>query len=145
MEVRESGVQGKEFLSPSLPFKPELTAFLPPGRSMGLLDQIIATSCGHNLNVLHTVEHREFPQGRPVAPQLIGMNDLWHVVFPEQADEERFGSPGVAVLLEEHVEDNALLVDRPPQPMLDPTHRNAHFVQVPAGTPASPPAGAVPR
>ncbi|GGR74394.1 hypothetical protein GCM10008959_39570 [Deinococcus seoulensis] len=81
VKIRESSVEVEEFLRPFSPFKAELTAFLLPCRSMRLLDQSVAAGCSHDLNVLHGVEHVEFPQGRPVAPQLVGVNDVWDVVL----------------------------------------------------------------
>jgi len=56
-------MQGEEFLCSSWFFKAQLTPFLLPGRAMGLLNQIAAARRGEDLDVLHSVEHRKFPNG----------------------------------------------------------------------------------
>ena len=125
----------EEFQRPSSPFKAELTAFLLPCRSMRWLDQSGAAGCSHDLNVLHGVEHVEFPQGRPVAPQLVGVNDVWDVVLAEQVDEKGLGRLGIAVFLEEDVQHLPRFIDGPPQPVLDSTDLDAPLVQMPPRTP----------
>jgi hypothetical protein len=73
--------------------------FLPPCRSVGLLDYVVAAGCRNHLNVLHRVEHGKPAQGRTITPELIGVNDLRHVVFPQQPVEERPGGLGIPVFL----------------------------------------------
>lgn len=92
---------------------------------MGLLDQVVTTGSRDDLNVLHGVEHGEFPKRCTVAPELVGVNDLRHVVFPQQSLEERSGSLGVAVFLKENVQHSPAFIDRPPQPVFDPAHIHA--------------------
>ncbi|BDP43272.1 hypothetical protein DAETH_32410 (plasmid) [Deinococcus aetherius] len=136
VKIRESSVEVEEFLSPPSPLKAELTAFLLPCPAMRLLDQIVAAGRGHDPDVLHSVEHGEFPQGRPVTPQLVGVNDLWDVVLAQQADEKGPRRPGISVFLEEDVQHVPTFVDRPPQPVMDSADLAAHLVQMPPGTPA---------
>jgi hypothetical protein len=66
---------------------------------MGLLDQVVATGSRDDLNVLHAVEHGEFPQGCPIAPELVGVNDLRYVIFLQQSAEKRSGGLSIPVLL----------------------------------------------
>ena len=63
------------------------------------------------------------------------MNGLWEVVFTQQSGEKRFSGLSIAVFLQEDVKHGTLFIDRPPQPVVDPTHDNMHFIQMPPGTP----------
>ena len=75
----------------------------------------------------------DFPDGRPVAPQLIGVHDFWNVVFPQQPDEEGFRSLGVVVALKEDALHQAVLVYCPLQPMPDAVHARTDLIGVPGG------------
>ena len=75
-------MQGKEFLRSPSSFEAELSAFLLACRSMRLLHKVMTVGGGHDLDVLHMVEHRESPYRSPVAPEFIGLNDLWNVICP---------------------------------------------------------------
>ncbi len=79
---------------------------------MGLLNQVVTTGRGHNLDVLHAVEHGKSPNRRTVAPEFIGMNDFWDLVLTEQPGEEGAGRLRVPVRLEQEVEHGAVLVYR---------------------------------
>ena len=107
-------MQGEEFLrSPSL-FEAELSAFLLACRSMRLLHKVVAAGGGNDLDVLHTVEHSEFPYRSSAAPELIGLNDLWNIIFPQEVREKGCGCSSVAVFLQENVEHVSELVYSPP-------------------------------
>ena len=136
MEVRDSGVQGEEFLCSFPALEAQLASFLLPGGSMRLLHQIVTAGGGDDLNVLHGVEHGNLTQRRPIAPQLVGMDHLRHVVFPQEADKKGLGRLGVSVFLKQNVQHVPVFVDRSPQPLLDPTDLDAHLVQMPSRTPA---------
>ncbi|BDP43611.1 hypothetical protein DAETH_35800 (plasmid) [Deinococcus aetherius] len=112
-----------------------LLTFLPSCRAVGLFDQIVTASGRHDLDVLHRVEHGKLTQGCPIAPQLVGMDNLRHVVFPQQSLEERSGGLGVAVFLKENFQHGSVFVHGPPQPLFDTPHVHAHLVKVPPGTP----------
>ncbi len=75
-----------------------------------MLDQIIAAGGRDDLNVLHPVEHGKFPKCRTVTPQLVGVNDLWNVVFPQQPLEERTGRLGIPVFLKEDVQHGSVFI-----------------------------------
>lgn len=81
---------------------------------MRLLNKVVTPGGGDHLTVLYTVEHGSFPECRSVTPELIGVNDLWYVVFTQQADEKGLGHLSVTVLLKENVQHRSLLVNRPP-------------------------------
>ena len=51
----------------------------------------------------------ELPDRRPVAPELIGVNELWDVVFTQQPGQESLRSLSIAVTLEEDVEHETVL------------------------------------
>ena len=135
MEVRDSGVQGEEFLCSFPALEAQLASFLLPGGSMRLLHQIVTAGGGNDLNVLHVVEHGNLTQRRPIAPQLVGMDHLRHVVFPQEADKKGLGRLGVSVFLKQNVQHVPVFVDRSPQPMLDPADLDADLVQMPSRTP----------
>jgi hypothetical protein len=101
---------------------------------VGLFDQIVAASGRHDLDVLHGVEHGKFSESCPIAPELVGMDHLRHVVFPQQSLEERSGGLGVAVFLEEDVQHGPVFVDGAPQPLFDTAYIDGHFIKVPSGT-----------
>jgi len=63
LKVRNAGMQGQEFLRSAGIFESDLASFLLPGRAMGLLNQIVAARRRDDLEVLHSVEHRKFPNG----------------------------------------------------------------------------------
>jgi len=48
---------------------------------MGLLDQIVAARRRKDLDVLHSVEYRKFPNGRSITPELVCVDHVWHVVI----------------------------------------------------------------
>lgn len=128
MELRDSGVKGEKFLSSPPSLETESAAFLLPGRSMRVLDQIVATGCGDHLSVVHVVEHGKLPEGCPIAPEFVSVDQLWDVVFPKQADEKGLGGLGVAMFLKQEVQDRPELIHSPPEPMPDPTDLDAHLV-----------------
>lgn len=100
-----------------------------------MLHQIVAAGGGNDLNVLHAVEHRKLAQRRPVAPQLVSMDHLRHVVFPQEADKKGLGRLGVSLFLKQDVQHVPVFVDRSPQPVLDPADLDADLVQMPPRTP----------
>ena len=56
---------------------------------------------------------------RAIGTQLVGDDPLRQAsLFLHQADQEALGRLGVAALLDDFIENIAVLVDRPPQPVL---------------------------
>ena len=53
---------------------------------------------------------RDLPDRSAVTPQLIGVNDLWEIVFTQQPGQESLRSLSIAVTLEEDVEHETVLV-----------------------------------
>ena len=81
MKVFDPGLQAQEFLSAFSSFKALLTSLLTPCRTVGLFNQIVAACRGNDLLVVDALQTREFPNCGSVTPQLIGINDLWDIVF----------------------------------------------------------------
>ena len=91
----------------------------------------------------------ELPDRRPVAPELIGVNDFWDVVFTQQSGQEGLRGLGVAVALQQNFEHEAVLVHRSPavkrararcsdqdEPVSDAIDARTHLVQMSPGTPS---------
>jgi len=85
--------------------------------------------------MINVGQTRELPNRGSIALKLIGINDLWDVIFTQQVGQEGLRSLRVSVLLKENIEHEPMLVNRPPQPMPDAVHACAGLVQKPAGTP----------
>lgn len=103
---------------------------------MRLLYEVIATSRGHDLNVLHAVEHGKRAKGCPVAPELVGVHRERNTMLSHQPAEEGLGRLCVTVALKEDVQHSAMLVYGPPQPVGDASDIHMHFVEMPPGTPS---------
>ena len=89
------------------------------------------------------------PNRGPIASQLIGVNDLWDIVFTQDPAQERLRGFGIAVTLEQDVEHEAVLdillssgqaprgaVVAKTESVADAIDARTYLVQVPAGTPA---------
>ena len=153
-------MQGQEFLRSLSSFESQLTSLIPaltarpeaaldaarllPCGSMRLLDQVVAPGRGHDLAVLHGVEHGTCPNGGAIAPELVSVNGLRYVVFPEQADEKGPGRSGVAMFLKQDVQHSSIVIHRPPKPMLLSTDLDVDLVQIPSGTPTGFPMAKLP-
>ena len=114
MVVFHAGVQAQEFLRAFLPSEPLLTSFLTSCETVRLFDQIVAAGCGDHLLVVDVGQAWYLSDCGTVAPQLIGVDDLWNVIFIQKPSQEGLRSLGVAVALKKDVEHEAVLVDRSP-------------------------------
>ena len=114
VEVGDSGVQVQKFLRAFPPLESLLLSFLTPCRTVGLFNQVITARRGDHLLVVDVDQTGELPDRRPIAPELIGVNDLWDVIFTQQSDQERLRGHGVAVALQQNFEHEAVLVHRSP-------------------------------
>ena len=83
------------------------------------------------------VDHtRDFPDGRPVTPKLIGVNDLWEVMLTQEPSQEGLRGFSVSVSLEENIEHEPVLVHCSPEPVADAIDARTDLVHMPPGTPA---------
>ena len=84
-----------------------------------------------------------------VTPELVGMDDLWDIVFSQQPGQEGLRRFGVPMPLKEDVEHETVLVHRPPavkraqarcsdqdKPVSNAIHGRTHLVEMPSGTPS---------
>ena len=136
MEVGDPGVEAQEFLSAFPPPEALLTPLLSPCGAVFLLNNVIAAGATDHLLVVDVRQTRDLPDRGPVAAKLVGMDDLWDIVFPQQSGQEGLRSFSVSVPLKENIEHEAVLVDRPPQPMPEAIDARTDLVQMPAGTPS---------
>ena len=70
-----------------------------------------------------------------VTPELVGMDDLWDIVFSQQPGQEGLRRFGVPMPLKEDVEHETVLVHGPPKPVSNAVDARTHLVEMPSGTP----------
>ncbi|MBB5364627.1 hypothetical protein HNQ08_003740 [Deinococcus humi] len=145
VKIRDMGMQIQEFLSTCPPFEPVPSPFVSPSGSVLLHGGVVAPVRGDDLLVIDAFQAREFSNGKPVAPQPIGADDFWDVVFTQPSGQEGRRSFGIAMSLKKNIEHEAILVHRPPEPVSDAIDGSANFIQAPPRTLASPLGGAVLR
>jgi len=63
LKIRNAGLQGQEFLPLAGILETKLAPFLLLGELRGLFHQIVTAGSRDDLDVLHGVEHRKFPNG----------------------------------------------------------------------------------
>lgn len=78
-----------------------LSTLLTSCRAMRMPNQFGAASDRHDLDVLDTMDHGNFPKCRTITPEFVGMQDLRHFVSSQKSLKERSGGLSVAVVLEE--------------------------------------------
>jgi len=93
-------MQGQEFLCSLLILKANLASFLLPCRAMGLFNQIVTARRADDLDVLHAVEHRKFPNGRSITPELVSVDHVWHVIIHQQSSEKSLCRLGIPPILQ---------------------------------------------
>ena len=135
MEVLDPGMQVKELLRSLLSLESLLLPLLTPCRTVELFDNIVTPSRGNHLLMADVDQARDFPDGRPVTPKLIGVNDPWDVMFTQQLGQEGLRRFRITVARKENIEHEAVLVDRSPEPVSDTIDACTHLVQMPPGTP----------
>jgi hypothetical protein len=101
---------------------------------MFLLNNVVTAGHRDHLLVIYVDQARDLPDGCPVAAELIGMDDLWDIVFSQQPGQEGLRGFGIPTPLEENIEHETVLVHGPPQPMPDAINARTHCVEMPPGT-----------
>ena len=99
VEVLDPGVQAQKFLSTFPPSEALLLSLLTPCGTMRLFNQIVAARRGNHLLVIGVDQARKLSDRRPVAPQLIRVNDLRDIVFDQEASQKCLRGFRVAVTL----------------------------------------------
>ena len=135
VEVLKTGMQAEKFLRAFSPLESLLLSLLTPCGTVGLLDQVVTSGCRDHLLVVNMIERRKFPDRGSIGPKLIGVNDLWNVIFTQESDQEGPRSVGISVPLKENIDHKAMLVYSPPEPVTNAIDTGAHFIEVPPGTP----------
>jgi len=102
---------------------------------MFLQGHVVVPGRGNHLLVVDVSQARDFPDRSSVTPQLIGVNDLWNIVFTQEASQEGLRRFCVTVPLKEDTLHEAVLVDGSPEPVTDAIDARTDLVQKPAGTP----------
>ena len=107
---------------------------------MRLFNQIVAACRGNHLLVVDIDQARDFPDRSAVTPKLIGVNDLWDIVFTQEPGQEGLRSLGVAA-----AELRARSRARPPLSITNVGPRPRSYTPHPdaTGNPVGVPGGAV--
>jgi hypothetical protein len=87
-----------------------------------LLNDVVPPGCGDHLLVVDVDQARDLSNRGSVAAELIGMDDLWDIVFSQQPGQEGLRRFGVPMPLKENVEHEAVLVNRSPKPVSNAIH-----------------------
>ncbi len=103
VKVGHSGVQTQEFLSAFPSFESLLRSLLSSCGSVFLLNDIVTACRGDHLLVVDVDQARDLSNRGSVAAELVGMDDVWNIVFTQKPDQERLRGLGIAVALQSQV------------------------------------------
>ena len=92
MKISDSGMQAEHPLCPFPPFEAKLLPLLTSCRTVGLFDQSVATCRGTHLLVADVNQDLALPDGCPITPEPIGVNDLWDIEFTQESDQKVFAA-----------------------------------------------------
>jgi hypothetical protein len=79
-----------------------------------LLNDVVAAGGGHDVLVVNVSPARDLLDRGSVAAELVGMNDLWDIIFNQESGQKRLRHFGIPVPLKEKDELEAVLVHRTP-------------------------------
>ena len=86
--------------------------------------------------MIDVCQPRDFPDGGPATPELIGTDRVWDIIFTRRPGHVAPRRLRISVPLEQDVLHEAMLVDRSPEPVSNAINAGTDLVQKPAGTPA---------
>jgi hypothetical protein len=135
VEVGDPGVQAQELLSAFPPLESWLLSFLSPCGSVFLQGDVVTPGGGDHLLMVDVDQAGNLSDRGSVAAELIGMDDLWDIVFSQQPGQDVFRCFAVPMTLEKNVEHEPVFVHGPPKPMSNAIDACTHLVQMPPGTP----------
>ena len=95
---------------------------------------VVAPCRGDHLLVIDVDQARDLSDSGSVAAELIGMDDLWDIVFSQQQRQEGLRRFGVPMPLEENVEHEPVFVHGPPKPVADAIDTRTPIVEMLPGT-----------
>jgi hypothetical protein len=93
-----------------------------------LFDDVVTPGRGDHLLVIDVDQAGNLSDRGSVAAELIGMDDLWDIVFSQQPGQEVFRCFGVPMPLEKNVEHEPVFVYGPPQPMSNAVDACTHLI-----------------
>ena len=126
-EVVDLVVGGEEALRLAGRFEPLHLPFSPSRRLVRILGPVVEALVPAVLDPGH-----QLPLRRAIARQLVGDHDARRPALPlQQLAQQALGGPLVAPALHQHVEHDAVLVDRPPQPVLLAGDFDHDLIEVP--------------
>jgi len=128
VEVSDPGMEAQEGLGAFPSSEPLLTALLSSCGSMFLLNNVIAARRGDHLLVVNVSQARDLSDGCSVAPELVGMNDLWDSVFSQQPGQKGVRRLGIPMPLKENVEHEPVPVYGPPSPISNAIDARPHLI-----------------
>jgi len=128
VKVLETSMQAEEFLRAFLSLEPLLLSLLTPCGTVGLLNNVVAARRRNHLLVVDVCQTRNFPDRRPITPELIGTDGLWDGIFAQKLGQKSPRCFRVSVPLEQDVQYEAVLVYRPPEPVSNAINGRTHFV-----------------
>src|SRR6201997_3860135 len=125
--VGELVMSGKEALNVPRRLEPLHDPLSSSGRLMGVFGPVIEALVLTMLDPGH-----DLPLGRGVALQLVGdEHTRCSALLLEELSEQAFGGLLVAPALDENIENQAVLVDGTPEPMLLPGDADDDLIEVP--------------
>jgi len=84
---------------------------------MFLFDDVMTACRGDHLLVVEVTQARDCSNRSAVTRELVGMDELWDIVFTQASGQERLRSLGITVTLKEDVERETVLIHSPPKPV----------------------------
>ena len=84
VKIGDPGMQTQEFLSAFPPSESLLRSLLSACGSVFLFDDVVAPGRRNHLLMVDVDQARDLPDRGPIAAELVGMNDLWGIIFTQE-------------------------------------------------------------
>lgn len=110
VEILNLGVEAQKFLRSFPPPESKLLPFLTSCRTVRLLDHAVAARYGGHVLVIAVSQTWNLPDCGPVTPQLIGLNDLWDIVFTQKKGHKGVCHFSVPVSLKEDIKHETVFI-----------------------------------
>jgi len=108
-----------------------LRSLLSPCGTAGLFDDVVAPSRGDDVLVVDALQAGDLSNRSSVTPELIGMNDLWDIIFTQESCHKCFCGLSITMPLKQNVEYEPVLVYDHPKPVSNAVHACTHLVEMP--------------
>jgi len=136
VKVRDPGMYTQEFLSAFPPVESLLGSLLSACGSMFLQGDVVAVCRGDHLLVVDVSQAGDLSNCGSVTPELVGMDDLWDIIFTQQPGQEGLRRFSIPMPLKEDTLHEPTLVHGLPEPVSNAIDAGPHLVERPPGTPA---------